>query len=184
MRSSLVTLASLVFVGFFARIIPHPFNFTPIVAMALLAGAFAKPRWLALALPMGAMFLSDLVLNNTVYAQYYEGFTLFGNLGVYIALACCAFLPLALKTNAGASWLRMLATGVGGAVLFFLISNVGVWLSSGMYPFNFAGLAACLAAGLPFFPNTLLSTLLFGGAGVLALRWTGYYQLSPVRVER
>ncbi len=171
MRTKLFTLVCLVLLGFMARLLPHPTNFTPIVAMALVAGAYARPRWLALALPLAAMYLSDLVLNNTFYASYYEGFTFTADLGTYVALGLTAFLPLALKTQSDSNWLRMLSTGLGGAVLFFLISNFGTWAMSGMYPLNMAGLAACMAAGLPFFPSTLASTLLFGGAAVLVMRW-------------
>ena len=173
MRPTTLTLVSLVFVGFLARVVPHPLNFTPVIAMALVAGVYARPRWLALALPLAAMFLSDLLLNNTVYAAYYEGFRWLGDAGVYVAIGLCAFLPLALKTARGSAWTQKLATGFAGAVLFFAVTNVGVWLSSGMYPLSGAGLAACFAAAVPFFPNTLLSTLLFGAVAVTAMEWRG-----------
>ena len=179
MRPTVFVLVSLVFAGFFARVIPHPFNFTPIIAMALVAGVFARPRWLALALPLGAMFVSDLVLNNTVYAHFYEGFRLFGDAGAWLGIGLCALLPVLLGTGRGASWTKLLGTGVGGAVLFFMVSNVMVWATSAMYPLNAAGLGACLAAGLPFFPNTLISTLVFGGASVAVLRGVGVREAKP-----
>ncbi|MFK8054961.1 MAG: DUF6580 family putative transport protein [Saprospiraceae bacterium] len=170
MRPSIFTLVSLVFVGFFARMVPHPMNFTPIVAMALLAGVYAKPRWLALAIPFAAMFVSDLVLNNTLYAAYFEGFSFFGIWGVYAALAAVALLPLILKATKGSSLLKLTGVGVGGATIFFLVSNLADWATYGMYPMNPAGLLACYVAGLPFFLNTLLSTLLFGSIGVAVMR--------------
>jgi len=54
------------------------------------------------------------------------------------------------------------------ALLFFALSNFGVWLGSGMYPRSLAGLAECYAAALPFFQNSLAgdlfyTVLLFGG---------------------
>ena len=170
MRPTLFTLVSLVFVGFFARLIPHPFNFTPIVGMTLLAGIYARPRWVALAVPFAAMFVSDLVLNNTVYASFYEGIQVFGSWGVYVALGLCALLPLAANVGRQAGWTKLLGAGVGGSLLFFLVTNAAVWATSGIYPLNAAGLAASLAAGLPFFPATLASTLLFGGIGVWVMR--------------
>ena len=150
--------------------VPHPMNFTPIVAMALLAGVYAKPRWLAVAIPFTAMFVSDLVLNNTIYAAYFEGFSFFGTWGVYVALAAVALLPVILKATKGSSLIKLTSVGVGGATLFFLISNLVSWATYGMYPVTPAGLIACYIAGLPFFLNTLLSTLLFGGIGVAVMK--------------
>ena len=47
-----------------------------------------------------------------------------------------------------------------GAILFYIITNFGVW-SSGVYGYNFEGLISCYTLALPFFGNTLVSTLLF-----------------------
>lgn len=171
MRPSLFVLVSLVFVGFASRLIPHAWNFTPVVAMALVAGVYARPRWLALALPLAGMFLSDLVLNNAVYAQYYDGFRLFGDAGAYLGIAACAALPYLAKVRPAASWAKLLGTGLGGVLLFFLISNVMTWATSGMYPLTAGGLVACLAAGVPFVQGTALGTLVYGGAGVVAMRY-------------
>lgn len=173
MRPTLLTLVSLVFAGFAARLVPHAWNFTPVIAMALLAGVYARPRWIAIALPLAALWLSDLVLNNLVWAEYYEGFQLFGNWGVYLAIVAVALLPLVAGQRPGGSWPTLGALGVGGAVAFYLVSNFAVWASSGMYPPTAAGLATCLAAGLPFLGNSVASTLVFGAAGVVALRWVG-----------
>lgn len=183
MRPTLFALISLVFIGFFARMVPHPMNFTPVIAMTLLAGVYAKPRWLALAIPFAAMFISNLVLNNTIYAAYFEGFTILGNWSVYLSLAAVALLPFVVKATKGASLVKLTGVGVGGAIIFFLVSNFGSWMSSGLYPMNAAGLLACYAAGIPFFLNTLLSTLLFGGIGVAVMRAVEvkFGKLQPVR---
>ena len=171
MRPTLLTLVSLVFAGFAARLLPHAWNFTPVIAMALLAGVYARPRWLALALPLAALWLSDLVLNNLVWAEYYEGVQLIGNLGVYAAIAAVAVLPAATNAHPGTRWRGLGALGLGGALAFFFVSNGAVWASSGMYPPTPGGLAACLVAGLPFLANSVASTLAFGAAGVAAMRW-------------
>ena len=118
MRPTLFTLVSLVFAGFLARVIPHPFNFTPIVAMALVAGVYARPRWLSVALPLAALWTSDLLLNNTIYAAYYDGFQLFGNWGVYAAIGLVAILPVLAQAARGSSVGKLLGLGVGGAVTF------------------------------------------------------------------
>ena len=58
--------------------------------------------------------------------------------------------------------LPLLAAGVAGASLFFLVSNAGVWLTQDLYPASGAGLAACYVAALPFFHQTVLATLVYG----------------------
>jgi len=164
--------------------VPHPMNFTPVIAMTLLAGVYAKPRWLAIAIPFAAMFISNLVLNNTIYAAYFEGFTVLGNWSVYLSIAAVAVLPFLLKATKGASLGKLAGVGVSGAIVFFLVSNFGSWMSSGIYPMNAAGLLACYAAGLPFFINTLLSTLLFGAIGVAVMKGIEmrFGELKPVNV--
>ncbi len=168
---------AIVFLGFLSRALPHPHNFTPILAMALVAGAYASRAWIGMLLPLLAMLLSDLVLNNTLYAHYYEGFAglqpILDNGFTYIAIAVLALLPLLLPAEKRESWTGLGALGLGGSVLFFLISNFGVWLTSGMYPKTLVGLQACYAAGVPFFPATLASTALYGAVALAALKGFG-----------
>jgi len=134
-------------------------------------------------IPFTAMFVSNLVLNNTIYAAYYDGFTVLGNWGIYVTLAVVACLPFVLKATKGSSLIKLSGVGIGGALIFFLVSNLGDWMSSGMYPQNAAGLLACYTAGLPFFLNTLLSTLLFGGVGVAIMKIIDvqFGKLQPVK---
>src|SRR5690554_7475691 len=68
-------LMLIVVLAAFSRLIPHPPNFTPIGAMALFGAAWFTNRFQALLLPLLALWLSDLALNNLIYAGYYEGFT-------------------------------------------------------------------------------------------------------------
>lgn len=141
-----------------SRLIPHPPNFSPLIAMALFAGASLSDRRLALIVPLAAMLLSDLLLG-------FHGTMLF----VYAAIALVVL---------GGRWLGArrspgLLTGaaVGGSLLFFAVSNLGVWLSGGLYPLSGAGLLACFIAALPFLHTTFLSTLLYGGLFVAVERW-------------
>ena len=88
-----------------------------------------------------------------------------------------------MKATKSSSLGALAGIGVGGATLFFLVSNFADWLSSGMYPLNLAGLLACYGAGVPFFINTLLSTLLFGGIGVAVMKMVDvkFGKLQPVK---
>lgn len=145
------------------RLIPHPPNFTPIGAMALFSGAYLGRRGIvAFAAPLGALFLSDLALG------FYHGM-----LTVYFSTALIVVMGwLALRR---VSLIRVGTASVLSSVLFFQVTNFGMWLSSGIYPRTVAGLEACYIAAIPFFQNTFAgdlfySALLFGGFALLE-RW-------------
>jgi hypothetical protein len=144
------------------RIAPHPWNFTPIGAMALFSGAILRDRRLAFLFPLLALFAGDIFV------------------GIY-KLIPIVYASFAVNIAIG-FWLRdrrsirriSLAT-LAAAVQFFLVTNFAVWLYFGTFPKTAAGLAACYLTGLPLFWNTLAgdalyATLLFGGYA-LAERW-------------
>ena len=143
------------------RLVPHPPNFSPIDAMALFSGAYLGRRALAFAAPLGALLLSDLVLG------FYHGMAT-----VYFSVALVTILGMmALRRR---SALRVGAAALASSVLFFVITNLGMWLYSGFYPRTFAGLEACFVAAIPFFQNTVAGDLfyaavLFGGFRALEL---------------
>lgn len=132
-----------------SRVVPHPPNFTPLVAAALFSGAVCRDWRLALLVPLSAMLLSDLWLGLHATLAF-----------VYLGMA----LAVAIGNGLGSRRRPVLLLGAAtlSAVLFFLISNFGVWLTQGLYPQSAAGLAACYLAALPFFTNTLVATLLWG----------------------
>lgn len=143
----------LLIVGLLTRFIPHWPNLTAVGAVALLGAAHLKPKWIAPAITLGILFLSDLVLG------YYNGFGL-----VYAAFLIMSFQGLFMKANSRKS---LLIHSVSGSILFFLITNFGVWSGSGLYTKDFIGLLSCYAAGLPFLVNFILGTVLFG----LGIQW-------------
>ena len=64
------------------------------------------------------------------------------------------------------------AAVLASSVLFFVLTNLGVWATSGLYPRTMIGLVTCYAAALPFFRNTLAgdaiyALTLFGGFALL-----------------
>ena len=137
------------------RCIPHPPNFTPIIAIGLFGGAYIQNRSLAVLIPIAAMFLSDLFLglHGTLY-WVYSSMLLITSIGMLmmnrVTLKNCTIAVLS------------------GSLLFFFITNFGVWFSSGYYSKNIAGLFTCYVMGLPFLGNTLIgsifySTVMFGG---------------------
>ena len=140
------------------RLVPHPPNFSPIDAMALFSGAYLGRRALAFVAPLAALLLSDIVLG------FYHGMAT-----VYATVALIVVIGWWLSSRR--TPLRIGAAAVASAVLFFVITNFGMWLFSGFYPLTGAGLAACYVAAIPFFQNTVAgdlfyTVLLFGGFAV------------------
>jgi len=154
-KSRFFLLTGLILAAAGARMVPHPPNFSPIGAMALFGGAYFADRRLAFGVPLAALFLSDLVIG------FYDGMAV-----VYGAFALMVGLGLWLRTRRRPALIAGVATA--GAVLFFAVTNFGVWAAGTLYPPTVAGLVACYVAAIPFFPNTLMGDLfynavLFGG---------------------
>ena len=146
-HTRLLAVASLIALIAASRLLPHPPNFTPMLAAALLCGGLLPPGR-ALLVPLGAMFVSDLVLGLHT-----------GMASVYLAMALCVLLGRILPPQRGLS--PALGGALAASALFFVVTNFAVWLSGSLYPPTAAGLLACYVAALPFFHHTLLSTLLF-----------------------
>ena len=155
-HSRLAAIFAAILIAAVLRLVPHPPNFTPIGAMALFSGAYlGRKGVIAFAAPLGALLLSDLVLG------FYRGMPT-----VYFSVALVVIIGwLSLQRL---SPLRIGAAAIASSVLFFVVTNFGMWLSSGFYPRTLAGLEACYIAAIPFFQNTVAgdlfyATLLFGG---------------------
>ena len=161
-HARLAAILSAIVLAAALRLVPHPPNFTPIGAMALFGGAYLGRQWLALAAPLGALLLSDLVLG------FHGGMPF-----VYGSVALIALIGWAVARQK--TPLAIAGAALASSVLFFAVTNFGVWLTSGMYPATLSGLAACYVAAIPFFQNTLagdlfFSALLFGGFALLEMR--------------
>jgi hypothetical protein len=154
----LITLLSAILAAAALRLVPHPPNFTPIGAMALFSGAYLGRRGVAFLAPLAALFLSDLALG------FYHGMAT-----VYCSVALIVVLGSLVLRRASA--IRVGAAALASSILFFVLTNFGMWLSSGFYPRTLPGLETCFAAAIPFFQNTVAgdlfyATLLFGGFAI------------------
>ena len=151
------TLLALVMIALAAalRITPHPWNFTPVGAMALFSGAVLKDRRLAFVVPLVALFVGDIFIGlHRLLPVVYASFLVSVAIGFW----------LRRRRSLG----RITRATLLGAIQFFLVTNFAVWAFGLSYPRNSAGLLACYVAGIPFFWNTLAgdavyATLLFGG---------------------
>ena len=162
-------LFGMILLAALSRLLPHPPNFSPVEAIALFGGAYFASRGTAIWVPLAAMFVSDValgVLNGGIYAEYFlsAGFLL-----VYLCIALSTVLGFGLRGRVTA--LRVGAYSLLGSVLFFVVTNFGVWLGSAMYPKTAAGLAATYVAGVPFFQNTVAGTLFYSAVLFGAFAW-------------
>ncbi len=150
-----LVLAGLILVAAASRLLPHPPNFTPIAAIALFAGAcFGAKRW-AFAAPLAAMVLSDLVIGLHPLLPI-----VYGSFAMIVCIGFCLRTQRRLMPIAGAA--------LASSLLFFIVTNFGVWALGSFYPKTAQGLLACYVAAIPFFWNTLLgdavyTVALFGG---------------------
>jgi hypothetical protein len=150
------------------RWIPNFPNFSPYLAVALFGGALLPNKRNSILGVTAILYLSDLVINNTVAREYftdYQGFVWFAPYMLVNLIATVAIVLLGSIFLRKPSFLNVAAGSVSAAVIFFLISNFGVWLSGEVtYSRDFSGLMTCYAAAIPFFRGTLMSTVLFSAA--------------------
>lgn len=175
--SNVFVVITLIGLAALSRLLPHPPNFTAVGAMALFGSAYLSPRWLGFAVPFGALWISDLVINNIVYASYFDHFVWFYNPSNYIGFGLVIATGFFLLKRVRLSSV-VLASFVA-SMIFFGISNFAVWLSNPLYPQTGAGLLACYGAGVPFFWNTLAGDLSFSLTLFGAFAWIRSIQTTP-----
>ena len=137
----------LILVLSFSRLIPHPSNFTPILAVGVFAGFYFRNFILSLFIVISAMFISDLVigLHSTMI------FT-------YSSLILAVAIGLLIKKF---NFKAILLSGLSSSVIFFVVTNFGSWLTIEIYEKNFSGLIQSYFMAIPFFHNTIISTLIY-----------------------
>jgi hypothetical protein len=143
-----LNLVPIIFVILLSRFIPHPPNFTPIISIAVLSPLFFNKNITSLSVIILGMFVTDIFLGIypsmiftylTIILIFYFSKILF-KLDSFKNIILCSFLS---------------------SVIFFILTNFSVWFLSGLYSLNFEGLIACYLLAIPFFHNTLISTMLF-----------------------
>lgn len=139
-----IVSVSFIILCVFMRFVPHLANYSPVLAMALFSGYVFSNKKYAFAVPLVALFLSDLILG------FYDGIS-FVYLGYIFSITLGVFMK---SDRPGVLALNALASSVG----FFIFSNFGVWLFTNLYTKTWVGLMDCFVMALPFFRGTLIST--------------------------
>ena len=140
-------VAFFILLGVFTRIIPHPPNMTAIGAIALFSGAFLYDKRLAFIIPTIIMLISDLVLGYQLALSVYLSFLIIVSLGFVLA-----------KKNTGISVINM---SLLASVIFYVLTNFSVFISSPLYSKTFVGLIECYTLAIPFFLNTLIGNIVY-----------------------
>ncbi|MFT4061773.1 MAG: hypothetical protein QM642_05365 [Edaphocola sp.] len=156
------------------RLLPHPANFAPMMAMGIFGGALFRQKLWAFVMPIFTIWLSDLFINNVIYAGYNQGFVWlyegwYWQYSVYFLVSLASGLMFKNKIGVG----RIAAVALGSAVLFYLVSNFGAWAGTDMYPKTSEGLGTCYLMGLPYLKGTLLGNLFY-----CAVLFGAYYLLE------
>ena len=141
-----------------SRLIPHPPNFTPIIASALMAPLLIRDRLFGMCIPLFGMFLSDLIIGFHPYQ-----FVVYSSL-ILISI----FSPMKKK------YLYLAIGALLSSIWFFIATNFSVWIIWDYYPKTFQGLLTCYTLAIPFFKNTLISTFLFTGIFALSSKYLSF----------
>lgn len=141
----------LILIGAVLRILPHPWNFTPIAAIALFGGTYLQKKY-ALIIPLVAMLLGDL------YRGFYQWPIM---LSVYGSFVLIGLIGLVLRRRKNLT--TVIGASLSASLSFFLITNFAVWAFSSLYPRTLVGLIESYTMAIPFFRGTLLGDLFYAG---------------------
>ena len=139
------------------RIVLPPSNFAPMNAIAVFSGTYFAGLLSALFVPLAAIFISDQAVNFLYFGKmqmFYEGW--YWQYGAYLLLSC---VGMVLKNRVSGS--TVVTSSLVSSLIFFFVTNFGVWASTNLYPRTLDGLALCFTAAVPFFGATLFGDLLF-----------------------
>ena len=138
-----------------SRIIPHPPNFTPILAGIIFLPFIKRDIKFSVFVPLGGMLISDLIIGmHSLMLWTYGPIIILSLLSYYFS-------------NDKAS--RIASLAIASPAIFYLMSNFGVWINSPMYTKDFSGLIQCYVNAIPFYASSALACILFSAAFFLVM---------------
>ena len=149
----IIFITSAILIAAISRLFPHIPNFTPIAAMALFGSVYFSDKRLAFVIPLIAMFLSDAAI-QLIYGWGFHNTMIY----VYFAFILTSIIGIIVRRKV--SILSITAGSITASILFFIITNFGVWAASG-FQMGVAGLNTTYTMGIPFFAPTVLGDLFF-----------------------
>lgn len=157
-KTRVAVLIALIFGTILSRLIPHPANWTAVGALALWSSVLFRDRFVSAVVPLLVVFTSDLVIGfQETFLRPWSGAMIW----VYAAFVLVALLGPVLRPQKNVG--RAVFGSVTASLIFFFVSNFGVWFSSGIYAPTSEGLAKCFTLALPFLSNQLAGDLVYTG---------------------
>ncbi len=150
-KTQVFIVAAIIILAAASRLVKHPFNFTPIIAMSIFAGTYLNKKW-AIALPLGAMLASDFFIG------FYDWQVM---ASVYVGIALAFYIGRSLKNRK--KWQTAVFGALSSSIAFFVITNFSVWAFFSWYPHTLPGLVNCFSLALPFFRNSLAGDMIYTG---------------------
>lgn len=183
-RKHWALFVGMIIVAAMSRFIPHWHNFTAVGAMGLFGAAYLNNKYLSYLIPLAALWFSDLVLNNVVYASFHEGFVWFTDYSIFVYMGFVLVVLVGHLLLKKISFTSILGASLMASLVFFLVSNFGSFLLDPMYPKSLTGLGSAYIAGIPFFWNSLLANIfysfaLIGAFELIAQKLTPAYIRTP-----
>jgi hypothetical protein len=160
MKIKNLMLIGFIFTAAFSRLIPHAPNFTSVGAIALLAGSIWGFSALAFLVPVLAMLVTDFILGMHSTMMF-----------VYGAFAITVILGSVLLSK-NARGIKLFGITLLTSIIFYLISNFGVWFVGGFYTGDLKGLVECYIMALPFLKNQIMGDLVYTFALFYAYQFT------------
>ncbi|MBK6274281.1 MAG: hypothetical protein IPF58_06020 [Saprospirales bacterium] len=146
----------LILLGVVLRLLELIPNFSPVTAIALLGGAYLLDKRWSIIIPVASLFISDILLGYKNNYPFFHNTIFF----VYISYIIIAFLGWKLRSEK-VNYLQVGGFAMVSSLLFFIISNFGVWIVGTLYERNLAGLVNCFDMAIPFYKYTFLGDVVY-----------------------
>ena len=174
-KKSLIVGLILVSIAAASRLLPHWHNFTAVGGVALFSAYYFKNRFWSYLVPLLAMWISDLFLNNIVYTAFNDGFVWFSTYMIWGYLGFASMVLVgSIMVRKGKRREILLGT-MAGTLVFFIITNFGSFLYDPIYLKTPAHLWLAYIAGLPFLLNSFLANVFYAAV------FFGAYSISSAK---
>jgi hypothetical protein len=165
-KRNIIMFVVLLAIGVSGRLLPHAWNFTPLIAITIFAGVYLGKKY-AFLLPIITMAISDIFLG------FYDPKIM---LSVYLSFAIAGLIGYRFAKNKKIN--NIVLSALVSSTLFFLITNGAVWFFGSTYDPGILGLIQSYVAGIPFYRNMMLGDVIY------SISLFGIYELSLSIVKR
>lgn len=157
-----ITAGLIIVLAALSRVLPHPWNFSPVIAIILFSVSIFSNKVVRFAFPVAIILISDWAIHLKTGFGFHSG-----TANVYFSYILVALVSYFLMKKP--NFINVIAGSLLSSLIFFLVTNFAFFYpespivnaSLGQYPHNFTGIVGSYLAGIPFFKNALIGDLLF-----------------------